>query len=166
MNPVQIYSIAAGGILGLLLLFQASSIISTWIQKRTLFYVLKYIVYPVFLKRRSLVGPIGRWHILLMFLYWVGTAACNILGVASLPEAGLRAGSISVFHLIPLLLSDRLSLAADLLGLTPQSIRKCHTSVGLMAIVQGIIHVVIIFRNKSINFQEEPSHLYGLVVCL
>lgn len=165
MNPVQIYSIAAGGILGLLLIFQASSIISTWIQKRTLFYVLKYVVYPVFLRRRSLIGPIGRWHGLLIFLYWASTAVYNVLGVVSLPEAGIRAGSISVFHLIPLLLSDRLGLAADLLGLTSQSIQKCHTSVGLMAIVQGIIHVVIIFRYKTISFQE-PSHLFGLMVCL
>ena len=92
MNAVQIYSIAAGGILGLLLIFQAFSIISIWIQKRTLFYILKYIVYPVFLRRRFLIGPIGRWHGLLIFLYWASIAVCNFPGVVSLPEAGIRAG--------------------------------------------------------------------------
>ena len=165
MNPIQIYGIAAGSILGLLLLCQTSSIISKWIQKRTLFYVLKYVIYPVFLKRRSLLGPVGRWHILLIFFYTAGTAVCNVLGVVSLPEAGIRAGSISIFHLIPLLLSDRLALAADLLGLRTQSLRKCHTSIGLMAIVQAIIHVVIHLSNNPISFREQ-SPLYGFIVCL
>ena len=163
MHPVQIYSFIVGGILALLFLYQASANIVSWVQRRTIFYIFKYLIYPVFFKRHLLLGPTSRWQTILMVLYWAGTAVCNVIGVKSLSEAGLRAGSISVFHLIPLLLSDRLPLAADFLGLSPQSFQRAHTSVGFMATTQGIIHVVVFLSHKSFQLQQS-SHFYGLLV--
>lgn len=163
MHPVQIYSFVLGGMLALLLFYQVSSSVLSWAQRRTIFYVFKHLVYPLFLKRHLLLGPTTRWETMLILLYWTGTAICNVIGVKSLPEAGLRAGSISVFHLIPLLLSDRLCFAADLFGLSPQLFRKCHTSLGLMATAQAIIHVAI-FLSKNPFQVHRTTHFYGLLV--
>lgn len=111
----------------------------------------------------SFFGPTTRWETILILLYWTGTAVCNVIGVKSLPEAGLRAGSISVFHLIPLLLSDRLRFAADLFGLSPQLFQKSHTSLGFMATAQGVIHVAI-FLSKTPFQVQQTTHFHGLLV--
>ena len=163
MQPVQIYSIAAGSVLFILFLYRVSSVIFLWIQRRTIFYVLKYLVYPVFLKRRLVYGPTSPWETLLILLYWSGTAACNLVGITSFSDAGLRAAAISLCHLVPLLFSDRLCIGAYILGISPRSIRKLHTSFGVMAVVQGIAHVAIYISRNALHI-EQTLHLYGLLV--
>lgn len=69
IDPVPIYSIAAGGVVIVCLLYYTSSYISHWIQDRILFYIFKYLVYPIIIRRTRLSSLISRWHAILMTLY-------------------------------------------------------------------------------------------------
>lgn len=114
-------------------------------------------------RRSRLSSPISRWHALLLFMYWSGTAICNVVGVDTMTQASSRAGSLATLHLIPLLFTNRLSFAADLLGLSLQTYLSLYTSMGLMALVQSLIHTVIFFTHNPINLREDLQ-LYGFIV--
>ena len=163
MDPTQIYGITAGGILFVLFVFRLSSSISIWIQDRTFFLILKYLVYPLLWKRHGLIESVSRWRFLLTFVYWSGTAACNFTGVNTLAQVGTRAGILSTIHLIPLLFSNRLSFAADILGLSFQTYSKLHSSLGSMAFAQALLHVVIFFSRNPFHLKE-TLQFYGFLV--
>ena len=55
MNSSQIYDIIADDVLIILLLHRISSILSCWIQDRTIFLILKHIVYSFLFRRRILL---------------------------------------------------------------------------------------------------------------
>lgn len=135
MDPILIYGIAAGGVFTTCLLYCASSYISRWIQDRTLFYIFKYLVYPIIIRRTRLSSPIPRWHAILITVYWLGTAVCNLARVDTIMQAGNRAGALAVLHLIPLLYINRATMAADLLGISLQTFMRLHTSFSLIALL-------------------------------
>ena len=155
MEPVKIYSLAAGGMFALVFLYSVSLSISRWIQNRTIFYILKYLVYPIFIRRTRLSAPFSRWRAVLTVAYWVGTAACNFIGVKTSAQAGSRAGSLATLHLVPLLLTSRVSFAADLLGVSLQIIISLHTSIGLMALVQSVVHAAFFLLTTPLILRKD-----------
>lgn len=163
MEPVPIYSLAAGGIFLICLLYCTSAHISRWIQDRTLFYLLKYLVYPVIIRRTSLSNPFSRWHAALMIVYWSGTAICNLVGIRSVHQAASRAGALAALHLVPLLCTNRPAFVADLLGISVQTYMRLHTSFGFMALLQTLIHTVIVVTHTTFNVKE-TLQFYGLLV--
>ena len=165
MDPTLIYGLTAGGLFSVFFLYRVSSYISRWVQDRTLFYIFKYLIYPIFIQRSRLIRPYSRWHALLLTIYWLGTAACNIVGVSTVTQAGNRAGAISALHLIPLFFSNRLGFAADLLGISLQTYLRLHSSLGLMALLQGFIHVIIFFTHNVIHLRN-PLQFYGFLVSI
>ena len=165
MEPVSIYGIAAGGIFLLFFSYRASAYISRWIQDRTLFYVFKYLVYPILFPRTVLSQPFSRWQAFLMIVYWSGTAVCNLIGVDNAAQAGNRAGALAVLHLIPLLCTNRPAFAADLLGISSQTYMRLHASFGIMALLQTLIHTIISISHNAWNVKEGVQ-LYGLMVRL
>lgn len=165
MDPTQIYGIVAGGMFLALFLYRTCSQISDWVQDRTVFYVFKYLVYPLLFRRRGLFGPITRWRAILIFVYWLGTFLCNVIGVKTLPQASKRAGVLSVLHLIPLLFSGRLSFAADLLGLSLRPYIRLHGLLGLMAFCQGLTHVLIHVTHNIFRITDAVQ-FSGLLVCI
>lgn len=163
MDPTQIYGITAGGILLALLFYRISSIVSCWIQDRTFFLMLKYLVYPFLFRRRTFFQPFSRWRLLLLTLYWCATTTCNLIGVRSLTEAGTRAGVLSTLHIIPLMFSSRLSFVADLLGLSLHTFHVLHGSIGFMAIVQALVHVLIFVLHNVLRLRDS-IHFYDFLI--
>ena len=163
MDPAQIYGIVAGGMFAFLFLLRLYETLLRWIQNRTLFYIFKYLIYPTLYRRRRFLEPITRWQLFLTLVYWLGTATCNVVGVRSISCAWNRAGVLSVLHLIPLLFSSRLSFAADLIGLSLTNYFKLHKSLGFMAILQGLIHILIYVTHHKFRISN-PVHIYGLLV--
>ena len=162
MDATQIYAIAAGSAFALLLFYHCYSHICRWIQNRTLWFVFKHLVYPILLKRRWFFKPYTRWQCLLLISYWLGTASCNVVGVHTLLHFSSRAGILSVLNIVPLFFSDRLSFAADLLGLSFRGYRSIHSAIAYMALIQGLVHTIITVR-QGLHFRE-PLHFYGLFV--
>ena len=165
MEPVSIYGIAAGGLFFLALLYRTSSYVSQWVQNRTLFYIFKYLIYPVFIRQSRFSSSVTRWQALAYLLYWSATAICNVIGVSTTQQAAQRAGTLATLHIVPLLFSNRGSLAADLLGMSLQTYNTIHKSVGLMAFLQSAIHTLILVNRKGIDLKDELQ-FYGFLVCL
>ena len=91
--------------------------------------------------------------------------AYNIVGVNTINQAGSRAGSLATLYLILLLFTNRLSLAADSLGLSLYTYLSLHISVGLMALIQSLIYTVLFFSHNPINLRENLQ-LYGFIIHL
>jgi len=133
-------------------------------------FILKHVVYPYLLPRipllgsvfpgRAFIGPVSRMQALLQVAYWASTAVCNILGVESLSRAGARAGTIAIFNLIPLTLGDRLSSMATILGVPPRVACRIHSTLGLMAVIQALVHVLLSIRRHQFDLKQTS----GLVV--
>ena len=60
-------------------------------------------------------------------------------GIGIVREAGNRAGALAVLHLVPLLLTNRAAVAADLLGISTQTYMRMHASFGLMLSILEIL---------------------------
>lgn len=163
MDPTHIYSLIVGSILLSIISYRLFQYISQWIQNRTVFFIFKYLIYPVVYHRRRFLNPITRWQFLLTLFYWIATATCNVFGIKSISEAGKRAATISIVHFIPLLLTDQLSFGADLLGLSLKTYSKIHGSLGLMAIIQSLIHILTYVTRNTFQIKDS-FHFYGLLV--
>ncbi|XTI91879.1 hypothetical protein V2W45_1250241, partial [Cenococcum geophilum] len=68
-------------------------------------------------------------------IYWLGTIIYNILGVQSLSNAGLRAGTLVIINFIPLFLASPLGLAANIIGILLRSYTQLYSLITIITIV-------------------------------
>lgn len=149
MDPTLIYNFVAGSIFLSIVFYCMFHYISLWIQNQTIFYIFKYLIYPTIFHHWQFFSPITHWQILLTVFYWATTTTCNIIEVKSISEAGKRAATISITHFIPLLLTDYLSFGANLLRLSLKTYSKLHVFLGLMAIIQSLIHILTYITHNT-----------------
>lgn len=116
----------------------------------------KHLVYRYVLHRHRLIGPWSLAGVLLQLIYIAGNMTCFSLGgshvetqISPLSRAGLRAGTLSVINLIPLFASPHLDTLADLLGVTLTTVRQMHRSVGVMAVLLTVFHVIVAVVTRS-----------------
>ncbi|KAA8649652.1 uncharacterized protein ATNIH1004_002323 [Aspergillus tanneri] len=95
--------------------------------------------------------------------YLVGNGACNFIGVQSLSEAGSRAARLSLINLIPMFISGGYEFGARLLGVSLQTYGAFHRMVGLVAVIEATIHVLIIAQTRSIS-TSNTMQVYGVLV--
>lgn len=158
-----IYTAVLGGTLLLLVLFRILSIIRTFMFMRCRRFVLRYFLYPVTRKWLANLLP-SPLYVLLTISYFAGTIVCNVIRVRSLSDAGVRAGHLSLINLIPMYLSGGYEFGAYLLGVSLETYGAIHRIVGVMAVTQATIHVVIMVRTEVVSTANN-SHLYGILVC-
>ena len=144
-------------------LYRVSSFISRWIQNRTLFYIFKYLIYPTLIRRSRFFDPLSPLHAIMISVYWLGTAACNVVGARTITQVGKRAGALATLHLIPLFFANRMSLVADLLGISLQTYLRLHKSIGIMALLQSLIHTSIYLSQHTVNLKDHMQ-FYGFLV--
>ena len=127
-------------------------------------FVLKHLIYPCVLRRRAFVGPVSRLTLAMQVAYWAIAAASNVVGVKNLDDVGSRAGSLAIFHLIPLALGGRwFGFLPSLLGLHHQTISRLHSTFGCMTLVQSAIHVGLLLRNGPLDWSRSKNR-FGLIV--
>lgn len=80
-------------------------------------------------------------------------------------QAGNRAGSLAALHLVPLLFTNRPSFAADLLGISLQTYLRLHSSIGVMALLQALVHTVI-FCSRNVFHINDTLQFNGFLVYL
>lgn len=132
MDVTAKYALAAGGIFSLLLLMQLIPRlpklfkgVSTW--------VLKHLVFPYVLDRHRTVGPWTRAAVLVHLAYIAANVCCLGFRASSVSEAGLRAETLSLINMVPLFAGAHMSFLADTFGLSLNSVRRIHRSVGWMS---------------------------------
>lgn len=164
MEYHQLYAIILGGVF--LLLFLIRLMVGRLLrlfQLPVFYFLFKHIVYPYAYRRRSFLPPATRGGLVLQVTYWSISLAFNFVRVSSVAEIGLRTARLSVINLAPLLLSGRLSLIADCLGISLQSYQQIHRSIGTMTILQALAHVLILVYQKQI-LVHDSSQFFGLLV--
>jgi hypothetical protein len=86
---------------------------------------------------------------------------CTGIGVKTLAQVSARAGSLAVIHLVPLFFGGHLSLAADLIDMPLLTYRQVHSSMGIVASVLSMFHVLVnVITGPKLNFQDD-FQLYG-----
>jgi hypothetical protein len=107
-------------------------------------------------------GPVERFRATLHLLHFGCTLACNIVGINSFTAAQSRAGSLALLHLIPLLITPHLNMAASIFGLSLPAYRHVHQAIGLIAVLQNIIHIVVAVPYNT-TFHITGGLQYGLM---
>lgn len=162
--PLVIYRFVAAGIAGLLLLRRFWAPLIKYVFNPRLGHIFfKHLALPYLFRRRRLWGPLTRLDAILYTVYLGGTFTCNILGVSNFAEASLRAGSLAVLHLLPVVFVPQLSIAAEIFGLSLSTYRRLHRVLGFMSIVQSALHVVFALQNWAFDLANK-FHRYGLMV--
>lgn len=163
-EPSKLYAVVVGGILLLLFLVSQSQLFFkmalrfvTRIGRNCMFVILKHVIYPMVLRKWS------RALVLMQLTYWAGTGVCTFLATDGLADIGKRAGNIALINFIPLIFNGRLSLLADLLGLPLQSYIHLHSTFGMMACVQALLHTSITIHEQGWNPRGEIE-FYGILV--
>ncbi|KAL4745860.1 ferric reductase family protein [Aspergillus foveolatus] len=101
-------------------------------------------------------------HLLFIIFYVIGTLVCNVVGIQSLSDAGVRAAHLSLSSLVPMYLSGGYKFGAYLLGVSLRTYSAIHRTIGAMAVLQAIIHVVIAAITHKIS-TSNSSHVYGIL---
>ena len=163
MEASEIYALAAGGILVILLVYRFISFLFHQRYNGVVSLFFKHVLYPYVCRRFRYFGPISRMQLIIQTVYWSGTLLCNVVKVKGLSEAGLRAGTLSVINLMPLLLANPLGFAADLLGLSLRHFLRLHGTIALMTFLQGAFHLSAILIRKRFSIND-PIQFPGLLV--
>lgn len=131
---------------------------------RVCFSLAKHVVYPILLKRTRLFPPVTRLFVLLNLLYWAGTLVYNFFHISSLATAGQRAGILAVINFALTIMFWSLTTAASLLGFAPRSAHVVHGSLGIMALLQAVVHVAVQLQLFPFS-TSDTTQLSGLLVC-
>jgi hypothetical protein len=119
-------------------------------------------LYPQLIKRGSLNPPVSWANIITQVVYWAGTAVFNTVGVTSLEDGSNRAISLTAFNFIPLLISNRIAFAADLLDLSSRTVSQIHKSMGFMTVIQAALHLILESFNEGFDLHQSKE-LYSFI---
>ena len=163
MQTVEIYAIAAGGILVALASF------SLFPQLRPAFRRLsllgsKYLTYPHLIHRHRLLGPCSRADILAQAVYVTANVLCFSFKASDFQKAGLRAGTLALVNVIPLFAGFDFGRLADILGLPLEKMRGVHVSAGVMSVVLMAIHVSTVLVQKVPFGLREGKNVFAVIV--
>jgi hypothetical protein len=156
MDITQAYALAAGGIA---FPFPCANLFSylPGFGHYVCLFMSKHLTYPYILNRHALLGPWSRADLLIQLVYLATNIFCLSFRVADISSAGLRAGTLSLINLIPLLSGPHLSFLADLLGIQLSTYRNVHRSAGFTAFALATFHVLTALATKHPLPRHCPS---------
>jgi hypothetical protein len=160
MEITRVYAVVVGGIAAAFLSMTLISLLAPYVFLQ----ISKQFVFLYVLDRHALIGPWSAADVLLQVIYLTANLFCISFRVANLSEAGLRAGTLSLINLGPLLSGPHLDFLADLLGLPLKAYRCVHRSAGLVAFALAVFHVLAAAATKSSTFQIVSLHPFVIIV--
>lgn len=163
MDSVEIYSIAAGSVLTLLILYQIlARLIMTVVPVVRGFWD-RHVLYRYVLRRRRFFPGLSRAKFFFGFLYWTGNIISVCVSGISWQSVSVRTGNLALVNLLPLYCSSQLGYGADLLGLSLSTMKSIHRHVAIMVCVNALIHTIITLEKTGWQIRE-TSRLFGLFV--
>lgn len=140
MEYSTLYAICAGGIIFSLILWRSLVFLTRLLRSSALRY---HLLFPYLYRRSRFLEPLSRLRLLFLLLFWGANLLPTLININSLQDVGKRVGTLAMINLIPFFISNQLSLAADLLGISLHSYILGHGAVGFATVAEGIIHVII-----------------------
>ncbi len=136
----------------------------SFLRLRTLFFLLKHLVYSYVLQRRRFLSFWTRHELFLQIIYWTETTICSAVEIRNLNQASFRADTLIVIQFISLLLDSHLSFVADLLETSLHIWKQFHSSMKLMTLSLSIFHVAAALSSRERFFFRNKVHLYEFVI--
>ena len=143
------------GLLCLPLLSRAILWIHSRIRAPISMFVQRHFVLPRVFRRRRLINP-TRAEVICCIAYWGITCFFNLYSVTTMTSAARRAGLIAIFNLVPLIISNQLSLLAQVLDVPLHRCLHIHIQLGAMVAVQSLLHGGLHMLKLETPVQLEP----------
>jgi hypothetical protein len=163
MIVALVYAVIILVVMGFFLLRHALQLLQTLWGSDIVRSFMHVHIFPILVERTHFSPPISRLNILLQTLYYAVTLSFNLVGIHNSEEGSARAVDLAAAHLIPLLFGDRLSFAADLLGVSTRNYQQIHKSLGAMTVLQVFVHVMLELSNGSLKLHVTQGRLTLLV---
>jgi ferric-chelate reductase len=163
MDIVQIYVVAAGSALAMLILLNLVNHATDFINF-TSRLIRKYLTYPIVLHRHIFAGPWSPADILVQSSYIAVVAFCLQYKTTSLST---RSGYLALGNSILLYAGPHLSFLADVLGLYRSSYYSLHKIVGLMSYALVFLHIGVELVTTSLlnEFSLHSSeNIFAIIV--
>ena len=165
MGIIQVYAVAAGGILLVFFLINLLPYFAS-LWKHISLFTSKHLTYPYLLHRHRFIGPGSRAEVLTQAIYLTLNIFCLSFKVSDVAKAGIRAGTLSLVNMIPLFAGPSLSFLADRLGVPLKVYRCAHRSAGLMTFMLVLIHVLAVVAQRGSFPLGPPQHFFAVIVSL
>ena len=163
MDSLSWYSFVSGCLIALWLLlyniYRAVHALASGCLRISFF--LKHFVYPLLFPRTRFVGTATRLGAGTVLVYLLANILLVLIGTRA--NIGKRAATMSVINVIPLLCGPRLSLVAELLGISRRNSIWSHQWLGRTAIAQVLLHTITSLTGSS-AFAWTAPNLFGAVV--
>jgi hypothetical protein len=158
MDPLIIYTCCFGGIVALLCLRNIAQYLFRQCRPKVMVFYLRHLILPPLVQSTRFMVRTSRLEVLCNLAYWGATIACNLVGVHDRSDVGSRAARLAVLHFIPLSMTMRLSLAADLVGIPLHVHTSLHRALGWMVAAQSILHMITV-RLTAGNWDTDVNGL-------
>jgi hypothetical protein len=163
MEITQLYAIAAGGILLLLMLINFRSYIEAFLSAVSL-PASKHLTYPRIIHRHRYFGPWSRADVIIQLVYITVNTFCVGFRVPDVSTAGLRAANLSLINMVPNFAGSHLSFLADIVGVPLSTYQQIHRSSGIMSVLLLLFHVLTIIGSRTPFPLQVAENLWGLIV--
>lgn len=163
MEITQLYAIAVGGILLLLMLINFRPYIEAFLRAVSL-PASKHLIYPQIIHRHRYFGPWSRADVIIQLVYITVNTFCVVFRVPDVSMAGLRAANLSLINMVPNFAGSHLSFLADILGVPLSTYQQIHRSSGIMSVLLLLFHVLTILGCRTPFPLQVAENLWGLIV--
>ena len=160
---IATYSIAACGIFLLLIYLNFRPQLAELAQFLRI-PVLKHLAYPLVVRHQRHIGRWSRADILMQMTYLGVNIFCLCFKASSLSSAGLRAANLSLISMGVLYATPHLGFLTNILGLSWITVRRLHLSVGVMALLLLIFHVLTTAISGQAFSLDRPENMWAVIV--
>jgi hypothetical protein len=162
----QWYAIATAASAALLLLHHIGSVCSAFLISRFQFVFLKFVVYPLVVRRRWWNWiAVNRLQGATISSYVIINGFCMGLGIKTTSDLIIRSGLMASINMIPLFLGGRTNTLASFLGISLHTYYLAHHWIGRIVILQSLIHVFLVIAHR-VPWTFDSSQISGISVSL
>ena len=157
------YAVALGGLVVLFFLSYRILLMIRVALSHAVFYFLKQKYYPLVHRYVRGSGKATRFDIGLVVIFVVGNVICLALEVKDVAGFVERSGAICTINLVPLALGEHMNIVTSWCGLSLGTYARMHQWLGIVAIVEGLVHTVVGAVSHKLNLHT-TSGIATLVV--
>jgi hypothetical protein len=163
MDLIQWYAISLAAMVSSFIIGNICVFFVCLIRAYGLFYLQKYIFYPVLFKRRNGSGSITRFQAMFIITYVAANGILMSIDIHSISDLQHRAGALATVNIMPLFLGGRMNIFLDYVGMSLHSYHMMHHWVGRTVVVQGFLHAVLAIYSTT-KWEYNKSQISGIVV--
>ena len=164
MTPSEIYAVAAGSALVLVLTFRLSASLVRPLHSSLFPLGARSVVLPYFLRRHRFLGPITYPQLVVSLLYLALNIFFNTFRIHDAHAASHRAAVLALVNLPLPFLASQLSFAADLVGIRIDKYSYVHRLASITVVAEACVHVILATIRRKSDIDTNTPSFYGIIV--